>query len=182
MLVPLTQPSQFPDFIKACSYERIFGSKILTALQAYGLEDSRARFWILTENGVPTAALYLTASVLVISASETADPDPIAKLIRKENIHETDTNWEQCAKLQAMLGGTTDSSYYMVYQGNRIADDFPDISSGNLETVFDVLQRSHEYYRTHLTFDVWSGDLRQKLDRNLTELDQLKIDGRVVGT
>ena len=105
MLVPLTHSSQFADFTKACSYERIFGSKILTALHAYGLEDPRVRFWMLLNDEVPTAALYLSASVLVISACDDADPEPIANLIREENIHETDTNWNQCAVLKDILGG-----------------------------------------------------------------------------
>jgi UDP-N-acetylmuramate dehydrogenase len=61
-----------------------------------------------------------------------------------------------------------------------VEETFPDIAQGDLETVFGVLQRSHEYYRTHLTFDRWSGDLRQKLERGLMELYQLTADGEVV--
>ena len=48
--------------------------------------------------------------------------------------------------------------------------------------MFGVLQRSHAYYRTHLTFETWSDDLRQKRDRGLMELYQLEVDGEVVGT
>ncbi len=182
MLIPLTDFRQIPAFYRACAYERVFGSKILTALHAYGLHDSRARFWMLTEGETPTAALYLSGSVLVISAGEVADPAPIAELIRAEGVHEADTNWDQCAALQTILGGTTDSSYYMVYCGGSVEDEFDDISTGDLKTVFGVLQRSHEYYRTHLTFDRWSDDLFQKLERGLMELYQLKVDGEIVGT
>lgn len=182
MLIPLTDFRQIPAFYRACAYERVFGSKILTALHAYGLRDPRARFWLLTDGETPTAALYLSGSVLVISAADDADPAPIADLIRTESVHEADTNWDQCAALQQMLGGTTDSSYYMVYRGSRVEETFDDISTGDLETVFGVLQRSHEYYRTHLTFDRWSDDLRQKLERGLMELYQLEADGEIVGT
>lgn len=182
MLIPLTDFRQIPAFYRACAYERVFGSKILTALHAYGLCDPRARFWLLTDGESPTAALYLSGSVLVISAADDADPAPIAGLIRTESVHEADTNWDQCAALQQMLGGTTDSSYYMVYRGSRVEETFDDISTGDLKTVFGVLQRSHEYYRTHLTFDRWSDDLRQKLERGLMELYQLEADGEIVGT
>ena len=182
MLIPLSDSRQIPSFIHACTYERVFGSKILTALRAYGLDDSRALFWLLLKDDVPTAALYLSGDVLIISASEEADPTPIAKLVKEREIHEIDTNWEQCAALQHILGGTTDSSYYMVYRGGSIAETFPDISTGDLETVFGILQRSHEYYRTHLTFDTWSDDLRQKLSRGLMELHQQESEGEVVGT
>ena len=182
MLIPLSDLHQIPLFIHACSYERVFGSKILTALHAYGLDDLRAQFWLLFKENTPTAALYLTGDVLIISAAEEADPAPIAELVKNRNIHEIDTNWEQCAALQRILGGTTDSSYYMVYHGGGIAETFSDISTGDLETVFGILQRSHEYYRTHLTFNVWSDDLRQKLSRGLMELYQLELDGEAVGT
>lgn len=182
MLIRLTEQNQIPAFTKACAYERVFGSKILTALRAYGLADERARFWLLLKNDLPTAALYLAGSVLVISACQEADPARIAELVKAEGVHEVDTNWDQCATLLELLGGTTDSSYYMVYRGGPVAETFSDISAGDLPAVFGVLQRSHEYYRTHLTFDNWSDDLRQKLDRGLMELYQLETDGEVVGT
>ena len=70
----------------------------------------------------------------------------------------------------------------MVYRGDGVNDRFPDIGPGSLEASFAVLQRSHEYYRTHLRFDAWSADLRQKLDRGLMELYQLEAGGEVVGT
>ena len=182
MLTQVTELHQIPPFVQACAHERVFGSKILTALHAYGLDDPRARFWVLLQNEQPAAALYLTGQVLIISACDTADPAPIAALVQELNIHEVDTNWAQCAALQRLLGGTTDSSYYMVYCGKPVVESFSDISIGDLQTVFHVLQRSHEYYRTHLTFDTWSDDLRQKLSRGLMELYQLDVDGAIVGT
>ena len=182
MLIQVTDATRVPQLVRACSIEPVFGSKILTALRAYGLHDPRARFWVQVQEDEAVAALYLSGDVLVISAAESAEVQPVADLIRAESVHETDTNWAQCAALQEILGGTTDSSYYMVYTGGDVAEDFPDIAQGDLETVFGVLQRSHEYYRTHLTFDRWSGDLRQKLERGLMELYQLTADGEVVGT
>ena len=182
MLIPLTDPRQYPDFYQACCHEHVFGSKILTALHAYGMRDPRAAFWLQLQDSKPTAALYKSGGVLVISAAPESDPAPIAELIRAEGIHEADTNWDQCEALLSMLGGTTDSSYYMVYRGGAEEASYPDIAAGDLETVFGVLQRSHEYYRTHLTFDRWSDDLRQKLERGLMELYQLEVDGEVVGT
>ena len=182
MLIPLTDPRQYPDFYRACRHEHVFGSKILTALRAYGMGDPRVRFWMQVQDDKPTAALCKTGGVLVISAAPESDPVPIAELIREEGIHETDTNWPQCAALHALLGGTTDSSYYMVYRGGAEKASYPDMTAGDLETVFGVLQRSHEYYRTHLTFDAWSDDLRQKLERGLMELYQLEVDGETVGT
>lgn len=181
MLTKLTR-DQIPAFTKACTYERVFGSKILTALQAYGLEDERACFWLLWGDNAPTAALYLAGDVLIISACAEAECAQIAELVKEKSVHEVDTNWNQCAALQEMLGGTTDSSYYMVYRGGAVVETFSDIMPGELEKVFGVLQRSHEYYRTHLTFPAWSGDLRQKLSRGLMELYQLEADGQIVGT
>lgn len=182
MLIKVRSHKQIPAFIKACRHERVYGSKALAALRAYGLEDPRAAFYVCIDGGEPTAALYLAGDVLTVSASPEADPIQLSKMIKQVGVHEVDTNWEQCAALQKLLGGTTDSSYYMVYTGGAIEETFSDMHPGELEMVFDVLQRSHEYYRTHLTFGVWSGDLKQKLDRGLMELYQLQVDGEVVGT
>ena len=181
MLTRLT-PDLIPAFTQACAHERVFGSRIMTALRTYGPEDARALFWLLLKDDSPAAALYLAGDVLSVSAAPEADPAPIAALVRQQAVHEVDTNWDQCAALQALLGGTTESSYYMVYRGDGVNDSFPDIGPGSLEASFAVLQRSHEYYRTHLRFDAWSADLRQKLDRGLMELYQLEVDGEVVGT
>ena len=181
MLTKLT-PDLIPEFSRACTYERVFGSKLMTALQAYGLNDPNACFWLLQAGDAPTAALYLAENVLVISAAPEADPVPIAELIRSRSIGETDTNRDQCAALQSMLGGATESSYYMVYEGGPVTDDFPEIVSGNVHAVFSVLQKSHEYYRTHLQFDPWAQDITRRMNTGRTELYQLVLDGEVVGT
>ena len=181
MLTRLTS-DLIPAFTQACAHERVFGSRIITALRTYGPEDARALFWLLLKDDSPAAALYLAGDVLSVSAVPEADPAPIAALVRQQAVHEVDTNWDQCAALQALLGGTTESSYYMVYRGGNITESFPDIGPGSLEASFSVLQRSHEYYRTHLRFDAWSAELRQKLDRGLMELYQLEVGGEVVGT
>ena len=182
MLIQLKSGVPADEFITACGYDPIYGSKALTAMRAYGPEDARATFYTLVEKGRPTAALYLAGEVLTLSAAPEADAAEIAAFVRERGVRETDTHWAMCEALQKILGGTTESSYYMVYRGDAVKEDFPDISVGEVEKVFGVLQRSHEYYRTHLTFETWSADLRQKLDRGLMELYQLTVDGEVVGT
>lgn len=182
MLIQLTDPAQIPAFSRACAYEHVFGSKILTALRAYGLGDSRARFLLCIKDDTPAAALYLSQGVLTISAGGAADPREIADLVRAEGVGEVDAGWELTAALRDILGGGTESSYFMVYRGGALHDSYPDIVPGELPAAFDVLQRSHEYYRQHLRFETWSADLEQKLGRGLAELYQLVADGQVVGT
>ncbi|MDO4271132.1 MAG: GNAT family N-acetyltransferase [Eubacteriales bacterium] len=181
MLTQLTA-SDIPAFIEACAHEHVFGSRALTALRAYGLGSADARFFLCRKGREASAALYLADGVLTVSADDRADPAPIAALAQREGVSEIDTNWTQCEALQRLLGGTTDSSYYMVYRGAKNTAGYPDITAGEARAVFDVLQRSHEYYRTHLDFAVWSADLHQKLSRGLTELYQLERDGETVGT
>lgn len=181
MLIPLTV-SEIPAFTAACAHERVFGSKALTALRAYGLGDPRAKFYLCRKGNETAAALYLENGVLVISSDDRAEPAPIAELVRNEGVREVDTNWAQCQALQNLLGGTTESSYYMVYRGPQIADDFPTVEPGELREVFSVLQQSHDYYRTHLEFEHWSADLGQRVNKGLAELYQLRCDGQVVAT
>ena len=78
MLTQLTDYHQVPAFIHACVFEHVFGSKALTALRAYGLNDDRVRFYLCEESGVPTVAMYLMDGVLVLSARPSADPAPVA--------------------------------------------------------------------------------------------------------
>ena len=181
MLTRLTS-DLIPAFTQACAHERVFGSRIITALRTYGPEDARALFWLLLKDDSPAAALYLAGDVLSVSAVPEADPAPIAALVRQQAVHEVDTNWDQCAALQALLGGTTERSYYMVYQGAPVEEAFPDIVPGDPLAVFSVLQRSHEYYRTHLRFAPWAEDLGRRLDTGLAEVYQLELDGEVVAT
>lgn len=182
MLTQVTMLSQIPAFSKACAYEHVFGSRALTALRAYGLEDSRVRFYLCAEEGEPAAALYLADGVLVVSSNGRAAPGEIAELVRTEGVGEIDADWDLTAALRKLLGGTTESSYYMVYRGGPLWAEDPDIVPGGLCEVFDVLQRSHAYYREHYRFETWSADLEQKLSLGLMELYQLELDGQVVGT
>lgn len=181
MMRPL-QAGDIPAFTAACAYERVFGSKALTALRAYGPADSRVQFHLLTAGGAPTAALYLANGVLVVSACAQADPAPIAALVREAHVREVDTNLEQAQALQALLGGSIEQSYYMVYSGDEVSGDFSAITLGVLPEVFSVLQQSHEYYRTHLRFAPWAADLSLRLNKGLSELYQLTRNGEVVAT
>ena len=181
MLTQVTRADQIPALTQACTHERVFGSRILTALRARGLEDEGARFY-LAEAGESHAALGLLDGVLVISAPEGVPAQPIAQLVRAEKIGEVDCSEELCLRLQEILGGVTEHSYYMVYEGDGGEGDFSGIVPGRLEDVFAVLQQSHRYYRDHLDFSVWSADLSRRLDKGLGELYQLEVDGKVVGT
>lgn len=181
MLLQVTQ-ALTEDFQKGCAHERVFGSKALTALRAYGTDAPQARFYLCREADQITASLYLANGVLVVSASEQCDAAEIAALARREQVCEIDTNWAQCAQLQRLLGGTTESSYYMEYRGGAVQGTFDDMAPGEPCAVFSVLQRSHEYYRTHLEFTGWLADLQRRLDKGLSTLYQLQIGGEVIGT
>lgn len=170
------------DFTRACSYEHVFGSKILTTLRTHGLGDPKTRFFLCRKGREPAAALCLLDGVLSISSDERADPAAIAALIKQEDVREVNTNRHQCEALHKALGGTMKSSYYMVYRGAQLTEDPSGFVRGDLKTVFDILQRSHEYYRTQLSFPSWSEELQAKLSRGLAELYQLECDGEVVGT
>lgn len=180
MLTPLNE-SLIDVFSAACAYERVFGSKVLTALKAYGLGSSAVRFFYGGERDA-SAALCLSGDVLILSAADGFDMAAVAPLVQQEGVREVDARFDQCVALQKRLGGALESSYYMVYRGGAVAETFFDLTPGALPAVFNVLQRSHEYYRTHLTFEAWARDLSQKLDRGLMELYQLEKDGEVVGT
>ena len=181
MLIPVTAVD-LPDFTAACAHEHVFGSRMITALRAYGLGNPDVRFFLCRKGREPAAALHLAGGVLTIAADERADPAPIADLIRANEVHEVDTNWPQCTALQAMLGGVTESSYYMVYRGGLVEGTFDNMRPGDPRTVFEVLQRSHEYYRTHFVFAQWFSDWEQRLSRGLSEIYQLEHNGEVVGT
>lgn len=174
--------SLLEEFRAACAYERVFGSKILTALTAYGAGDPAHRFWVALDHGQPAGALYLSGGVLIVSADERINPDEVAALARTEQPSEIDSDWRLCEQLRDRLGGRAESSYYMVHRGAPEAEDFPDIAPADLPAVFDVLQRSHEYYRTHLRYEPWSADLRRRMACGFTEVYQLMADGQIVGT
>lgn len=181
MLIPVTA-ADIPDFAAACAHEHIFGSRALTALRAYGPGSPDVHFYLCRKGREPAAALYLAGGVLTISSDDRADPGPIAELARRMQVHEVDTNLAQCRALQELLGGTIESSYYMVYRGAPQEGAFPDIRPGDPRAVFGVLQRSHEYYRTHFAYDSWAADLNRRLSAGLSELYQLEADGQVIGT
>lgn len=181
MLIPVTA-ADVPDFLTACTHEHVFGSRIRTAMRAHGLGDPTVHFYLCRKGREAAAALSLADGVLTVSADERADAAPIAELIQRMDVHEVDASHSLCQTLQGYLGGKIESSYFMVYRGTPQPIDCPDIVPGDKRAVFDVLQRSHEYYRTHLTYDTWAADLDLRLSRGLAELYQLISDGQVIGT
>ena len=98
------------------------------------------------------------------------------------HVHEIDTNWPQCQALRGLLGGTAESSYFMVYRGAPLEEDSSGFHPGDLKAVYKVLQSSHSYYQTHLEYAAWSADLQRRIDRGLSAVFQLEEDGEVIGT
>ena len=182
MLIHLEKEAQIPAFTQACAYERVFGSKALTALRAYGTADNRFPFYLCVEDEEPNAALYLSGGILTISASEKVNPEEIAELVRQADVAEVNTSRALGEALQERLGGKLDSSCFMVYQGKAMPEEVISLSPGRLPDVFDVLQKSHEYYRKHAKFDTWSADWERRLSLGLSEVYQLERDGQVIGT
>ena len=181
MLLPVTA-ADIPDFAAACAHEHVFGPRALTALRAYGPGDPSVHFYLCRKGREPAAALYLAGDVLTVSSDERADPLLIADLARRMGVHEIDTNWPQCQVLRGLLGGTAESSYFMVYRGAPLEEDSSGFHPGDLKAVYKVLQSSHSYYQTHLEYAAWSADLQRRIDRGLSAVFQLEEDGEVIGT
>jgi len=165
-----------------CKAEHVFASRSFTALCAYGTEHSVHKFWILSEDGKDAAALHLNGQVLTIVKKNKIGTDDIIALTKAFEIHEIDSDWDLCEELHAILGGFTESSYYMCYNGGEITEEFPDIKPADLRDVYSVLQQSHEYYRTHLKYEPWANNLENCIKTGCTEVYQLERDGRVIGT
>ncbi len=169
-------------FEQLCCAEHVFGSRSLTALAAYGTEHDVHKFWIITENGRDVAALHLNGQVLTVIKENMIGTEDIISLTKEFKIHEIDSDWDLCEKLHALLGGFTESSYYMVYNGGSVDGDFDDIKPADLQDVYSVLQQSHEYYRTHLKYEPWASHLESCIKTGRTEVYQLERDGKPVGT
>lgn len=165
-----------------CACEHIYGSKIVTCLKTYGLEDARHHFYLCMEEDEVTAALYSDGGVLTVATNGAVDPKDVEEAARLEGVGEIECERSLCLTLQKSMGGTTEGSWFMVYRGDPITMDASDMAPADLRNVLDVLQRSHEFYRTHYTFDTWSVDLQKKLDKGLIEVYQLERNGEVIGT
>lgn len=183
MIQPVSEDNR-RQFIHACTHERVFGSKCLNSLQCYGTDHENVRLFVaLTPDGEGSAALYLSDGVLVVSSDNRVPAAVFADFIRRQNIHEVDTNLAQCNDLLQLLGGQQESSHYMAYQGDQPQGDFSQFfPCTQLEDAFSVLQQSHAYYRTHLQFAPWAADIRLRCSHGVLELYQLNLDGKPVGT
>ena len=183
MFLPVSAPNK-PAFYDACKIEPVFGSQCRSALRCYGVDNAQAQFWLgLAPDEQVSAALFFKNGELIMSADNRIPVQELAAFITQHGVHKINTNWDGCAALQVVLGGTTESSYYMRYDGEPFKQGllFPH-SQADLRTVFRVLQQSHEYFRTHLIFEPWAQDLRQKLQKEAVEVYEFHEGGKAVGT
>lgn len=181
MIVKVNQ-NNISAYKELCRAEHVFGSRSVTALAAYGTEHDVHKFWVMEEDGKNVAALHLNGQVLTVVKNGTVGTDDIIALTKEFEIHEIDSDWDLCEELHKILGGFTESSYYMTYNGREITADFPDIKPADLKDVYSVLQQSHEYYRTHLKYEPWANHLERCINADYTEVFQLERDGKPIGT
>ena len=180
MLIKVT-PSNISEFKKACSQEHVFGSRALTALNAYGTEHDVHKFWLSVDEE-KVSAFHLNGSILTVIKSGETDMEDVLEITKQFEIHEIDCDWDLCEKLHTVLGGFTESSYYMTYNGEMPDESFDDIHTADLKDVYSILQQSHEYYRTHLKYDPWANHLESCIATGLTTVYQLERDGKPIGT
>ena len=169
-------------YFELCKAEHVFGSRSRSALCAYGTDNDVHKFWIVSESGKDIAALHLNGQVLTVVKHGQIGTEDIVALTKEFEIHEIDSDWDLCEELHGILGGVTESSYYMEYKGGNICPDFPDIKPADLKDVFSVLQQSHEYYRTHLKFEPWAYNLTKLTGCGAAKVYQLERDGKPIGT
>ena len=174
--------NSFERYAQLCKAEHVFGSRSLSALKAYGTNHDVHKFWIMTENDKDVAALHLNGAVLTVVKQGAVGTEDIVEMTKQFTIKEIDSDWDLCEQLHSILGGFTESSYYMEYKGGNICPDFPDIKVADLKDVYSVLQQSHEYYRTHLKFEPWANHLNKLTDCGCAKIYQLEKDGKPVGT
>lgn len=93
MPIPVSA-ADVPDFLTACTYEHVFGSRARTTLSAHGLGSKAARFFLCRKERESAAALCFTDGVLTISSDERADPAPIAAPAQQLQVHEIDTKFD----------------------------------------------------------------------------------------
>lgn len=181
-IVSLT-PALRGEFLTACGQEHVYGSKIATSLQAFGLCVPQQEFF-LARRGADRAGLFLSGSVLLIASEESFFSDALPAWIGAHSAKEVCCRLPLCEKLQKQLGGSMESSYFMEYNhaSPPQAEGCGIFPTSDLPTVFSVLQQSHDYYRTHLQFESWAAELTKKLDLGLAELVMLVEDGKPVAT
>ena len=159
-------------FLAACAAEHVLGSRIVSAFRVRGPEQG---FFCL-HDGV---ALWLHDGVLTAAASQEAElsPDVLPPDLRE--IHGPE---HLCRELQRCLGGELESSFFMKYTGEVLSADDPDIYPGDLDTVFSVLQGSHEFYRTHLRYESWRRMMTDLIRGGQTEIWLASAEGECAGT
>lgn len=157
--------------LAACAAEHVLGSRIVSAFRVWG---PARRFFCLHEG----VALYLHGGVLTAAASPEAELSPDVLPAGVREIHGPE---HLCRALHGRLGGTLESSFFMKYAGGALSADDPDICPGDPDTVFAILQGSHEFYRTHLRYDPWRQTLTDQIRGGQAEVWQLAAEGEWAG-
>lgn len=184
MICPLRSDQQ-KLFSKVCSFEHVFGSRALASLQLYGLTDTRHSFYLsLDAAGRPDAALHLNGDVLTIVTIGGPPIEELAAFVKQKGAVEIDSTLEQDTRLQKILGGEIESSFFMEYPFSEP----PAVPDGEIaltqdaKAVYQVLCRSHEYYRDHLEYEPWAADLEKRWQAGAAQTILLTENGCPVAT
>ncbi len=184
MICPLRSDQQ-KLFSKVCSFEHVFGSRALASLQLYGLTDTRHSFYLsLDAAGRPDAALPLNGDVLTIVTIGGPPIEELAAFVKQKGAVEIDSTLEQDTRLQKILGGEIESSFFMEYPFSEP----PAVPDGEIaltqdaKALYQVLCRSHEYYRDHLEYEPWAADLEKRWQAGAAQTILLTENGCPVAT
>lgn len=170
-------------FENLCLELPAFGAKIAASVRCYGLNHPGYSFWLGYDGSRPVRAMELHSHVLVIVGNGQMDDAVLADFIRGQDVWEIQSSYDQVLALQAQLGGTTDSSWFMEYTGSLPKAPEADIQeSSDYPRIFSLLQTCNPFYQVHYTYESWSEDTIHRANRRETIPYLMMLSGQAVAT
>ena len=175
----------------------IFGTKIYSQYQTYGLSDGVLDLWLLLDGDRAVGAVSRLDGTVTLAADAAADADELAAFLAAVGCRSYEGERALCERVNAVIRGGLRSSRILRWGGHLpagnarptaaapCADGVPPgfaAPAEDLGAVYALLCAADSAFAAQTDYAAWLTEVSHKRRHGLADIYILKVDGRIVST
>lgn len=196
-MIRFVSPELVPLFEESVGRFGIFGTKIYSQYQTYGVTDGILDLWLLLAGDRAVGAVSRLDGTMTLAASGAADADELAAFIGSAGCRFFEGERALCERVNAVIRGELCSSRILRWGGlpasaearptaaALCADGIPPDAvtpADNLGEVYALLCVAEPEFAAHTGYAAWLTEVSHKQRHGLADIYILKVDRNIVST
>ncbi|MCI8649685.1 MAG: GNAT family N-acetyltransferase [Anaerotruncus sp.] len=181
-MIQYVSPEREPLFWERLPQQGLFGTKLYSLAQTYGVQDPnhRVNFWLMEEGGV----LGRQGRTLTIAAKQQIDPDELVQMLLLQKSDTIEGAPQILQELERWLGGSLTISWMLESRDPFLAGEADGTieRADSLTPVYQLLCSADASFAEKVPYEGWLVENSYKQRHGLADIWILKVENKIIST